>query len=114
MPDKRREKRRQLIYYLRVVDRSTNQLVGQLVDITTEGIKLVSENSVEPETLYKLKMALPEEMENKKEISFDAVCQWCKRDINPNFYSIGFVFNKISNHDVNIIKNLIYEFSFRD
>lgn len=114
MADKRREKRRQLIYYLRVVDRNNNQLFGQLVDITTEGMKLVSENPVELDTLYELKMLLPEEIENKKEVSFDASCQWCKRDVNPNFYSIGFEFDKITNHDINIIKNLIYDYSFRD
>lgn len=114
MPDKRREKRKQLIYYLRVVDRNTDKLFGQLVDITTEGMKLVSEKPVEPDTTYELKMLLPEEIENRKEVYFEANCQWCKRDVNPNFYSIGFEFIRISTQDINIIKNLIYDFSFRD
>jgi hypothetical protein len=44
MPEKRKLKRRQLIYYLRVLDRDSGALVGRLVDITTEGVMLLSES----------------------------------------------------------------------
>ncbi|MEE4357852.1 MAG: PilZ domain-containing protein [Desulfococcaceae bacterium] len=114
MPDKRKTKRRHIIYYLRVLDRKTNELTGQLVDITTEGMKLISENPIEPDTFLQLKMLLPEDINRKSEISFDVHTMWCKRDINPNFFSIGFEFADILQEDVNIIKNLIYDFSFRD
>ncbi|MGE0082909.1 MAG: PilZ domain-containing protein [Desulfococcaceae bacterium] len=114
MPNQRKAKRRHIIYYLRVLDRNTGQLIGQLVDITTEGIKLISENPVDPETFLQLRMLLPDEINRKSEISFDVESMWCKRDINPNFFSIGFEFVDISQEDINIIKNLIYDFSFRD
>jgi c-di-GMP-binding flagellar brake protein YcgR len=114
MVEKRRARRRHIIYYLRVFDRKTNQLVGQLVDITTSGMKLVSENTIEPDTCFELRMVLPEEIDKKKEITFAVKSMWCKRDVNPNFFSIGFEFEDISTEDISIIKNLIYDFSFRD
>ncbi len=114
MTEKRKAKRRHIIYYLRVFDRKTDQLIGQMVDITTNGMKLVSKSAIEPETSLELRMVLPEEIDNQTEILFDAKSLWCKRDINPNFFSVGFEFIRISPEDVNIIKNLIYEFSFRD
>lgn len=114
MVEKRRAKRRHIIYYLRVFDQNNDQLVGQLVDITTSGMKLVSENSIEPDTYYELRMVLPEEIDKKKEITFAVKSMWCKRDVNPNFYSIGFEFEDIATEDINIVKNLIYDFSFRD
>lgn len=114
MVEKRKAKRRHIIYYLRVFDRKTDRLVGQLVDITTSGMKLVSENSIEPDTHYQLRMVLPEEIEKKKEITFEVRSLWCKPDVNPNFYSSGFEFEDISTEDIQIVKNLIYDFSFRD
>ena len=114
MVEKRRTKRRHIIYYLRVFDKKTDQLVGQLVDITTSGMKLVSENSIEPDSYYEFRLVLPEEIDKKKEIAFAVKSMWCKRDVNPNFYSIGFEFEDISTEDINIIKNLIYDFSFHD
>ncbi len=114
MRNQRKLKRRHIIYYLRVLDRNSGQLIGQLIDITTEGVKLISENPIDPQTFLQLRMLLPEEINRKSEICFDVESLWCKRDINPNFFSIGFVFVDILQEDVNIIKNLIYDFSFRD
>lgn len=114
MAEKRKDKRRNIIYYLRVFDRNTDQLVGQLVDITTSGMKLVSETPIESDAVFQLRMVLPEEIGQKKEIGFDVKSMWCKRDVNPNFFSIGFEFEDISTEDIKIIQNLIYEFSFRD
>ena len=112
--EKRRAKRRNIIYYLRVFERNTDLLVGQLVDITTSGMRLVSEKPVDPDTFYQLRMVLPEEIDQKKEITFDVKSMWCKRDVNPDFYTIGFEFEDVSTDDIKIIKNLIYDFSFRD
>jgi c-di-GMP-binding flagellar brake protein YcgR len=112
--EKRRNKRRHIIYYLRVFERDTGQLIGQLVDITTSGMKLISEQPIEIGKEFKLRMVLPEKIDRKEEIHFDVKGMWVKRDINPNFFSIGFEFLRIAEEDVGIIQNLIYDYSFRD
>ncbi len=58
--DLRRLKRRHLVYYLEVFDSKSNEFLGHLVDLTIEGIKLVSKNYIEPNKEYLLKMVLPE------------------------------------------------------
>ncbi len=114
MVEKRKWKRRHIIYYLKCYYKDTDELVGQLVDITTSGLKLVTENSVEPGRIIDLRMVLPEEIDNKKEIFFTVRSLWCKRDINPKYFSIGCEFEDISREDMNIIETLIYEYAFRD
>jgi hypothetical protein len=47
MQEKRKLKRRHLIYYLRVFEKNTDTLLGYLVDITPEGIMIMSESPVE-------------------------------------------------------------------
>ncbi len=113
MSEKRKLKRRHLIYYLSVYDRNTEELVGQLVDITTEGIMLTSEKPMEPGVDLALKMNLPEEINGNNHITFDAKSLWCKKDVNPNFFAIGLEFIDISRREIRIIENLIYEFSFQ-
>lgn len=114
MAEKRKSKRRHLIYYLKVYDRTTGQLIGQIGDITTEGIMLITESPIDPNRLFQFRMLLPEEIEGKKEIYFDAKSLWCNKDINPNFYNVGFKMINISMKQIDIIKNLIYDYSFND
>ena len=56
MNEKRKLNRRHLIYYLRVFDRDTSILIGHLVDITAEGIMLISEDPIETDNIFQLKM----------------------------------------------------------
>jgi hypothetical protein len=90
MEDRRKLKRRHLIYYLRVFEQGTNKLVGHLVDLTQEGIMLISENPIEVNKVYHLRMILPSRMGGNEEWLFDAESRWCNKDINPDFYDTGF------------------------
>ncbi len=114
MVEKRKLKRRHLIYYLSVFEGNTDHLVGQLVDLTTDGLMLTSENPMEIGAKLKLRMVLPEEIRGKTNLFFEAVAKWCKRDINPNFYDIGFKVQNISKTEAKIIETLIQGFSFLD
>ncbi len=113
MPEQRKLKRKQLIYYLSVFDRSTEQRIGQLVNITTEGVMLTSENPIKQNTVFQLKMTLPEKIKGRGHITFVAKSMWCRKGINPDFYDIGFRLLDISQEDIKIIESLIYDFSFK-
>jgi hypothetical protein len=114
MQDKRKLKRRHLIYYLRVFDRNNDNLIGHLADIYSEGIMLVSERSVEPNTVFQLKMNLPKEILGREQMNFDAESLWFRKDINPNFYLIGFRFLKVTRNHFALIEELLDDFGFRD
>ena len=88
--NKRSVPRRHLIYYLRVFDQNENRLIGNLVDISTKGIMVVSENKLPIGKHYTLKMLLPDTLEGSKEIEFEAETRWCHNDTNPDFYDTGF------------------------
>ena len=93
MVEKRQLKRRHLIYYLRVFDRTTDQLIGYLVDITTGGLKLMSEEPLDINKTLQLRMELPVETSHKfinKPVTFDAVSLRSDVDVNPQFYITGF------------------------
>jgi hypothetical protein len=114
MSDRRTLHRRHLIYYLKVFDRTTDELLGHLVDITEEGLMLVSENCLESGKVFKLKMSLPREIEDKEEIEFDAMSMWCRKDVNPSLFGLGLKFEYVDATTRQIIFELIHEFGFSD
>ncbi|MBN1265273.1 MAG: PilZ domain-containing protein [Anaerolineales bacterium] len=113
MLSRRKLKRRHLIYYLRLFDRSNGKLLGHLVDITTEGIKVMSEAPLPMNQHFQFEMMLPEEF-NTEKITFDATSVHCSNDVNPDFYATGFTIDQIDSDHAALIETLIEEFGFRD
>jgi hypothetical protein len=97
-----------------VFDRTNNDLIGHLVDITHEGIMLISEESIEPNKIFQFRMDLPKEIMGREHMYFDAESLWYHRDINPNFYNIGFRFLKVSQQHFALVEELLDDFGFRD
>lgn len=114
MQDRRRLKRRHLIYYLRVFDRQSGDLLGRLVDLTTEGIMLLSESPVPLGRTYSCRVVLPGQGADAREVTFDAHSVWCRKDVNPAFYAAGFTLEGPDPQAVETIEGLIAEYGFRD
>ncbi len=107
-------KRRHLVYYLEVYDDEANELLGHLVDLTTEGLKLVSKQRIPTNRIYKLRMMLPEGYFSEKDIYFEAKSMWSSNDVNPDFYDTGFSAANIESRSQEIILELVGQLSFND
>ena len=114
MFEKRNLKRRHLIYYLRIMDQETNELLGHLVDITSEGIMLISEAPLPLNKVFHLRMMLPKEIIGKEVLEFSAQSLWSKKDINPDFYDTGFKLIDLIEADARRVDQLIHHFGFQD
>ncbi len=112
--DRRKLERRHLIYYLRVFDQETDQLLGHLVNVSPEGVMLISENPLETEKRFQLCMHFPDKIFGKEGLTIKAQSVWCKRDINPAFYDIGFKIEELAWDDATVLKELIDRFSFSE
>lgn len=82
--------RRHLIYYLRVFNAENNELIGNLVDISTKGIMVVSDRKLDTGKHFRLRMVLPDTVEGTKEVEFEADSRWCQSDTNSAFFDTGF------------------------
>jgi hypothetical protein len=112
--DKRKLKRRHLIYYLRVFSMPTTELLGHLVDITPEGVMIIGEKPVPIEQDFVLHMDLPSEIMGQESIEFKARSRWSRKDVDPSFYGTGFQLLDVPAEDVHIIRRLIKDFGFLD
>ena len=72
MNDRRKHKRRHTIFYLKVYDETTGKVAGRLVDITIEGMMLVSEKQVDMSNIFDFRLALPEKINGVDELTLKA------------------------------------------
>ena len=107
---KRKVERKNLIYYLKVTNRETNQVIGHTVNISKKGLMVIGENPIKPESILQLQMFLPEEIQGIRNYEFTATSRWCKKDKKPGFYNTGFELNNVSPEDIQIIKYLVLRF----
>jgi PilZ domain len=114
MQEKRSLKRWHLIYYLRVLDRNTSQVLGHLIDINEQGMMLVSETPIPIKEVFHLQMILPEEIAGTVNWNFDAKSLWSEPDINPMLCKTGFQLLDVHPEDVGTIECLIDDYGFRD
>lgn len=112
--NKRSAPRRHLIYYLRIYDANTGALLGNLVDISTRGIMVVSEKAIDINRRFVLKMVLPDTLEGRKEVEFEAETRWCQNDTNPEFYDTGFELIDPSELFLDAVDRLVEDCLFRE
>jgi len=114
MDERRAGKRVYMMFYSRIRDRRTGDLIGHLVDLTPDGLLAVSETPVEVGSLLYMQMELPDDISHKQFLKFDAQVAWCRKDVDPSFYSLGFQLVDISPDDIAIIKRFIEAYGFRE
>jgi hypothetical protein len=108
----RSQKRWNLVYYLRVFNADNGELLGHIVDLTTDGLMIISESCVAINQHCRLKMEVPIDNEIIKSIELEAKSLWSKKDINPHFYDTGFKLIEPSREAIKAITLLIEELAF--
>lgn len=100
-------KRHYLIYYLRVFNRETGEVLGHLVDITTKGIMIMRDSPIEVGVNYQLRIRWRNSSGRLQLADFEGVCRWCRPDVNPDFYGAGFVISAADEKHIAAIQSLI-------
>ncbi|PLY12346.1 MAG: PilZ domain-containing protein [Sedimenticola sp.] len=112
--DRRRVLRRHLIYYLRVWDLQSDEMIGHIVDITTTGLMLISEQPIELNRKYELEVRWHDPESGPRKLRFNAESRWCSNDINSAFYDTGFKLLDRSMDVLEPIEEMINEYGFND
>ena len=112
--EKRRRKRRHLLYYLKVFDRDSHDLIGEIIDITTDGFKLISDRPIELHNTYHFQVELPGELMHRTELNLSVESMWHNKDINPDYYDTGFRMLHLPETEAAAIESLIDKYGFEN
>ncbi|NNK12784.1 MAG: PilZ domain-containing protein [Desulfofustis sp.] len=109
--ENRTVERCRLVFYLRLFDQESKDIIGHLTDISTAGLMLVSVRPIEKNTIYAVRLILPKEVAGRTELLLKIRCIWCRPDPIPNFHIAGFNFVEIDLEQKKLIDALTEEFS---
>jgi hypothetical protein len=107
MDDRRRESRRYLSYFSRVIDRDTGYLLGYLVDMTTGGALLVGNIYLQPSSTLRLRLDLPDGFSPQEQLDLDVRAVWSRPDKDPEFYRTGLQLMNIKPSDLVVLERLL-------
>lgn len=106
MDEKRKLERQNPFYFLRVFDIANRQTNGRIVNLNCDGMTLFCEDPITENRLFKFKMALPETIADRKQMTLTAKSVWCKEDDEPGYYRCGFHFEELSKKNLDTITKL--------
>jgi len=112
MPNERRNnKRLKFGYYMRVIDNNSQELLGNLSDISPRGFRLDSQKALTINQDYTLRLEQTSMVSDKPYIVFDARAMWGQRDpIIPNEYNEGFQIINISQYEEEIFQSVMEKY----
>ena len=87
--EQRKHKRFKLKKRLHVLDAKSSKLIGNMVDISEGGFKMITLNKIEGGEEFPLRIALPSTNGEKEIIDVKARVQWCMRDDKHKLSTLG-------------------------
>ncbi|MDY6994782.1 MAG: PilZ domain-containing protein [Pseudomonadota bacterium] len=101
----RRPPRKNLLFYLEVIDQQTQTLLGHLGDISMKGIMIIAHTPLTIHEIRNISIKLPDLEEfSKKSIEAQIEVRWCKMDVNPELYCLGCQFLEINTDNAAIVQ----------
>jgi len=109
MKEQRKSPRKIANQVLEVSDQITGTQIGRVVNITAEGLMLLSEEPIVIDSVYQLDLLLPDSKGGQTKISFGAEAVWTTDATQPDSFWTGFRIIDISSDDVLLIDGLILD-----
>ena len=105
--ERRRMNRRNISYYLPVMDSVTKQVIGHIMNLSPIGMMMDSQVPIPANQKFGLHMDLMEEIAGQASLEFVATSIWCLADsIQPFLYNAGFSITEISPADLEVVKQI--------
>ncbi len=111
--EQRKSERQRLIYFLQVFNQDTEMFLGNLVNISPDGMLLFGEQPIEPGKRYKLRMNVQFLGQERTTLEVEAESRWCKNTTHPELYDAGFKLLNVPEEQHRLIDQLIKEFGFQ-
>lgn len=107
MKEHRKQARAPVNDYFIVFDRHTDEIIGRVMNMTEEGMMVVSEMPTKVSGSFHCRMALPEKLMDKNQVLFDAECKWCEKNQTTGMFESGYQVRQVSAMDREIISLLL-------
>jgi hypothetical protein len=107
MADRRSADRDNLVFYLKVTNTQTGEPIGRVVDMSADGLMVVTGKPMPVGQEYDLCVAIPDGDHGERRWQVHAESLWCRNEANPELMDVGFKLKKLTGHDRRTIASLM-------
>jgi hypothetical protein len=102
-----RKIRRKASFPLLVYDLHSNLPMGQILDMSAKGMKLMTEEEMIVGRVYYCRIPFDKKIKKSREVFFDAECRWCRLSEETGWYNSGYFLRYPSAQNAIIVEELI-------
>jgi hypothetical protein len=106
MSERRDSERKSACGYFIVFNTENDQPLGRVVNLSEQGMMLVSDEPADAQSTFRCRMSLPEKLLDRRTITFEAKCRWCREHELTGSYQSGYVFTRIEDKDLEVLRLL--------
>ncbi|MGK0499439.1 MAG: hypothetical protein ACJAYG_001080 [Oceanicoccus sp.] len=107
----RKHERKQLNQPMPIIDVINGGQFGELVNVTVEGIMVITDKEIPTQSIYQLSLKLPMTIAGSDTVELGADCLWCREVENFHRYWAGFQIIDASDTAMTQLEQLINHYS---
>jgi hypothetical protein len=104
-----RAHRKHLIYFVKISSSRGEAFTGRLVNISSNGLKLITKEKLLVGDTYSLEISLPEKADGLKHIACTGKTVWSSHSTGRDHFSAGFEIVEIDDVNKNLFNELMKE-----
>ncbi len=109
MENHRHRPRKTTPHLVRVINNDTGKTVGRVVDITADGMMLVTKDDIMPGKTYNFRIILPIMVHHRSDVCLEAKAVYANADTNSEFSKCGFEFLNLAGEDGFLLENVMHK-----
>jgi hypothetical protein len=92
---------------IRIRNMMTDCDVGELVNLTDEGLMIVSDSPINNNAVYQFELTLPEKVDEQDALEIGVECLWCRQIDESNRFWSGYQIIYASAQALNTVRELL-------
>jgi len=109
MEDYRHRPRKNTPHVVKAFDTANGKYIGRVVDITADGMMIVTDDGYTLGRVFNLRVILPVMMHQKTDVNVEARVIWCELDNNPSYHKIGLQFVNLPGEDGFLLEDVMHK-----
>ncbi len=105
----RQRPRKNTPHLVKAVDQATGQVLGRVVDITADGMMLISSMALKLGDVYDIRINLPVMVHYRSDVDVHAEVMWTGPDTNPQYHKAGFKFTNLPSDDGYLLEEVMHK-----
>lgn len=110
--ENRKAVRKEMVYFPEIFIDDESDAFGRIVDVSEAGFQVITTNILKQGTEHNVRVVWT--AENNTNLTIDCrvhVC-WCKVDVNPDYFALGFHIDEINKQNKESIRRMMRRWSF--